>query len=195
MTRATPWLVVAALVLPHCLLSEGAAPQTAAAILDVRQTYTSLAYIGDGKEQGKYLQVDLASAEKPHSAKSCIKIRYTPGPEGWAGVYWLNLPNNLGDSPGDDLSQRNFTELSFWARGETGKEVVEFKAGCINGEPFKDSFSISFGKIALTQEWKRYSISLTGQNLKSVIGVFRFALGVRSNPQGATFYLDEISYK
>ena len=52
---------------------------------------------------------------------------YTFGKKKWGGVYWQNKPDNWGHRPGNDYSGEGFTKITFWARGEKGNEVVEFK--------------------------------------------------------------------
>ena len=61
-----------------------------------------------------YDSTDLDSA--------CIKITYSPGSVGWAGIYWQNRANNWGEYPGFDFSDSGYTELIFWAKGETGRD-------------------------------------------------------------------------
>jgi len=70
---------------------------------------------------------------------------------------------------------------------------VEFKAGGITGE-FGDTFKAEGSTVTLTPEWKQYEIDLAGQDLTRVVGGFCFAISKEKNPDGATFYLDEIKY-
>jgi len=126
----------------------------------------------------------------------CIKITYTPGYTGWAGIYWQNRANNWGDCPGEDFSEYGFNQIIFWARGEKGGEVVEFKAGDISdpNKKYKDSFRATAGRLRLTKDWKRYKISLKNKNLSSVIGGFCWVASGNANPKGLTFYLDNVQY-
>jgi hypothetical protein len=165
--------------------------------LDVLQRFYPSGAMGDGELGTKYMQIQDAWREKPHTAPTCVKVTYTPGPAGWCGLYWQNKPNNWGAKPGEDLSKQGFSRITFWARGETGNEIVEFKAGGIDadGKPNHDSFERTIGKASLTKDWKSYSILLDGQNLSSVIGAFCFAIAGTSNPAGATFYIDDVFYE
>src|SRR6266404_2661022 len=52
------------------------------------------------------------------------------------------------------------SKVIFWAAGQKGGEIVEFKAGGVTGKTCQDSFEASTGQIALTKEWKRYEIPL-----------------------------------
>ena len=165
--------------------------------LDVAKFYTASGWMGDGEKGTKFVQFNEACKERPQSKPTCTKITYALGPKGWAGIYWLNKPDNWGDKPGDDLSKEGYSRITFWARGEKGGEVVEFKAGGISDDKkqHKDSFEVSTGKVPLEKDWKRYEIKLDGKNLSSVIGVFCWVASGASNPEGLTFYLDDIQYE
>lgn len=126
----------------------------------------------------------------------CVKIAYTPGQVGWAGIYWQNRANNWGRFPGENFSEYGYQKIIFWARGETGRELVEFKAGDINNPnlPYRDSFRATIGRIRLSRKWQRYEIDLRNLNLSSVIGGFCWVASGSANPRGVTFYLDDIKY-
>jgi hypothetical protein len=164
---------------------------------DVAAQFTAAGFMGDGEQGRKYIQVLEAWTTDPHSPPNCIKVIYSPGPNGWGGVYWQNKPDNWGDQPGEDFSHAGYKKLTFWARGDTGGEVVEFKAGGINapGKPYKDSFEAATGKVQLEKGWKQYTLDLTGKDLSSVIGGFSWVAAASANPKGATFYLDDIFYE
>ena len=109
-------------------------------------------------------------------------------------MYWQNPPNNWGYIDGGyDLSSS--TKVTFWARGEKGSErVEEFKIGGIMGE-FSDTDIASVGPVILTKEWQQYSIDLKGKDISYISGGFCWATNVDVNPEGCTFYLDEIKYE
>jgi hypothetical protein len=86
--------------------------------------FTASGSMGDGEQGTKFIQLNESWKDKPHSAPSCIKVAYSPGPNGWGGVYWQNKPDNWGDKPGEDFSQARYKKLTFWARGETGDELI-----------------------------------------------------------------------
>jgi hypothetical protein len=166
--------------------------------LDVVKIYTPSGWMGDGTNGTKYVQIDQVCKINVRPQKqTCIKITYAVGPMTWAGTYWLNKPDNWGDKPGDDFSTKSFKRVSFWAKGERGGEVVEFKAGGVNadGKSYKDSFEKTIGQVTLEKDWKRYEIDIEGQNLSSVIGIFCWVASEISNPNGLTFYLDDIQYE
>ena len=125
-----------------------------------------------------------------------IRIAYAPGgSERWAGIYWWNPPGgNWGEVDGGfDLSCA--TKLTFWARGDIGGEVAEFRVGGLRGS-YKDSLqpALSTGPIILTNQWVQYMLDLTGKDLSHVIGGFVWVANKASNPNGATIYLDEIKF-
>jgi hypothetical protein len=143
------------------------------------------------------VKTNLGSPEDPYSGSTCIKIEYlnnvSQGAR-WAGIYWQNPPNNWGSRDGGfDLSKA--TKLTFWARGEKGGErIEEFKIGGILGE-YSDSDTAGIGPVILTQEWKQYTIDLTGKDVSYIIGGFCWSTNIDVNPDGVTFYLDEIRYE
>jgi len=143
------------------------------------------------------IKYDGASKEDPYLGNSCIKIAYSgKAAQGarWAGVYWQGPANNWGTvDAGFDLSRA--TKLTFWARGANGGErIEEFKNGGIMGE-FSDSDTAGIGPVILNKEWTQYTIDLKGKDLSYIIGGFCWATNIDVNPEGATFYLDEIKYE
>jgi hypothetical protein len=164
---------------------------------DIASHFTASGWMGDGMLGETYIQLVEGWRNNPHSSPICIKVAYSPGPNKWAGIYWQNKPDNWGDQPGEDFSRAGYKKLTFWARGETGNEIVEFKAGGITkaGKTYKDSFDLSTGKIPLEKEWKQYTITLDDADLSSVIGGFSWNASKSSNPNGVVFYLDDIYYE
>jgi hypothetical protein len=145
---------------------------------------------GDIKYEG-------ASKEDPYLGDTCVKIIYNAQKaqgSGWAGIFWQNPANNWGTVDGGfDLSKA--TKLTFWARGAKGGErIEEFKVGGIMGE-FSDSDSAVIGPVILEKEWKQYEIDLRGKDMSYIIGGFCWSANVDNNPEGATFYLDEIRFE
>jgi hypothetical protein len=145
---------------------------------------------GDIKMNEKYLTL-------PHGGSTSIQIVYgnaaTQGAR-WAGIYWQNPPNNWGTRPGGyDLTGAK--KLTFWVRGEKGGErLEEVKIGGITGE-YADSDVAGIGPIVLTTEWQQFTIDLEGKDLSSISGGFCWATNLDVNPEGATFYFDDIKYE
>ncbi len=142
------------------------------------------------------ITLDESCRIKPRSGKTCIKISYsaerTQG-QGWAGIYWQNPPNNWGTVKGGyDLT--GATKLEFWARGEKGGEIAEFKMGGITGE-YPDSDNASLGVVQLKRKWQKFEIDLKGLDLSYISGGFVWVTSANDNPQGCTIFLDDIIYK
>jgi hypothetical protein len=167
--------------------------------ISVFEDFFPTGWMGDGEDASRrWLNLDESWKTRPHSSPACVKVTYRPGgTKGWAGIYWQNQPNNWCRSPGENFTNRGFTKIIFWARGEIGGELVEFKAGginnCNNGGTYHDSFETKAKRITLDSAWKEYTIDLKGKDLKSVIGGFCW-----STPAPASqmiFYIDDVYYK
>ncbi len=133
----------------------------------------------------------------PHGGSSSIQLSYSAKKSqgaGWAGIYWQNPANNWGSKAGGyDLTGAK--KLTFWIRGEKGGErIEEIKAGGITGE-YPDSDVAGIGPVVLTTDWKQYAIDLGGKDLSSISGGFCWVASADSNPDGMTFYLDEVVYE
>ena len=143
----------------------------------------------------KDLKFEGSSKEDPYLGDTCIKIQYKDVSGNlWAGIYWQNPANNWGNvDAGYDLSKA--TKLTFWARGEKGGEKIEeFKVGGLTGE-YSDSDVSNIGPVVLNKEWTQYTIDLKGKDMSYIFGGFCWATNIDGNPNGATFYLDEIKYE
>lgn len=165
--------------------------------LDVQRYFTPSGWMGDGEYGEKYLKLDGASEVQPFSPPVATRVRYNFGPQGWAGIYWQNQPDNWGDLPGGNYSGRRFDRITFWARGESGGEIVEFKAGYISAKdkPYRDSFGATTGRVRLENIWTQYSIDISGTDLSSVIGGFCWVASAAFNTgDGITVYVDDIQY-
>ncbi len=113
-------------------------------------------------------------------------------------MYWQNRADNWGDYPGNDFSLLNIKKLAFWVRGETGNEVVEFKAGDIKNKhkKYQDSFAATLGRVTLSKDWKKYTINLENKDLSNVIGGFCWVASADFNSQQSiTFHLDDIEFE
>ncbi|MFH2138102.1 MAG: glycosyl hydrolase [Candidatus Omnitrophota bacterium] len=155
--------------------------------------YCPSGYMGDYGD----LQVNSAASNDPYSGKTCLKFTYTAeGKQGanWAGIYWQWPPNNWGEkSGGFDLT--GATKLTFWAKGEKGGEqIIEFKMGGLTGT-YSDTDSNSIGPVELSTEWKQYTIDLTDLDMSYISGGFAWVTNSMANPNGCTFYLDDIKYE
>ena len=155
--------------------------------------YIASGYMGDYSDA----KIDNASFENPHSGTTCIKVTYSnAASQGarWAGMYWQSPANNWGDKKGGfDLT--GATKLTLWARGAKGGErIEEFKIGGITGL-YPDSDIAGIGPVLLTEDWQKYEIDLSGKDLSYISGGFCWGTNLDVNPDGATFYLDDIKYE
>jgi hypothetical protein len=172
--------------------------QTERSRIDIQTLFTASGWMGDGEYGRQYIDFSGANKINPHSPPTSIKVTYTFGPTRWGGIYWQNEPDNWGDKPGSNYSKKRLSKVTFWARGETGNEVVEFKAGGIDNpkKKYRDSFGVTIGRLTLSKEWKQYHINLANSDLSSVIGGFCWVASVDYNPtKKVTFFLDDIFFE
>jgi hypothetical protein len=142
------------------------------------------------------VSMDDKSMDEPHSGTTSIKFVYTAKKaqnQGWAGIYWQNPANNWGSKKGGfDLTGLN--KLTFWARGAKGGEVIDkFTVGGIKGT-YPDTTEVSMGPVELTSSWQEYSVNLAGKDLSYINGALNWVINADSNPEGATFYIDDIKF-
>lgn len=139
------------------------------------------------------IEMDKACRDNPWSGETCIRVSYNSG-VAWGGVAWLDPANNWGEKAGGyDL--RDAEELSFWARGARGGELVEFKIGVKQrgSARYRDTALVKTGKIKLSKEWQRYRVPLREVNLFRVISGFLWVVEGQGEP--VTFFLDSIRYE
>ena len=138
------------------------------------------------------IEYDDCWKENPHAGESCIKCVFSD-PKGWGGIVWQNPANNWGDEEGG-IDLTGAKQLSFWARGEKGDEMVEFKMGLIaKNKPFWDTGKASLGKVKLTKEWKQYIMPLEGKDMSRIMTGFSWTAKGRAEP--VVFFLDDITYE
>jgi hypothetical protein len=90
---------------------------------------------------------------------------------------------------------RGATKGRFWACGEKGGErIEEIKIGGIAGT-YADTDMVSTGPVILTRDWQQYTIDLEGSDLSYISGGFCWATNLDVNPDGCTFYFDDIRYE
>lgn len=155
--------------------------------------YAASGWMGDAGD----IKINDQYGEAAHSGTTCIQFIYNAKKsqnQGWAGACWQNPPNNWGTKNGGfDLSRMN--KLTFWAKGAKGGEVIQkFMIGGVKGA-YSDSVTVELGPVELTTEWKEYTINLIGKDLSYISGGFGWMTSADLNPQGATFYLDDIKYE
>jgi len=159
----------------------------------------------EGKNPANFIRFE-SSPNRCFSGADCKRITYRSGAV-WGGIYWW--PLSCGESGttqawarvqqatcGVNLPQMtnlsSIIQLTFWARGERGEEVIEFKIGGADVSPIPGN---STGKVTLSADWRQYQIDLSNMNLTNAVGLFAWIASDMDNPQGATFYLDDIQFK
>jgi hypothetical protein len=130
--------------------------------------------------------------DNPHTGKTCIRVDYRDK-DGWAGVVWQHPQGDWGERAGGwDLTGAK--QLTFWARGDQGGEVVSFEFGLIGKDKrFPDTAKGKLADVKLTARWQRYSIDLAGKDLTRIKTGFCWVVGGSGQPM--TFYLDDIRYE
>ena len=151
-------------------------------------TFIPAGWMGDAKS----IKLDPAWTTKPQSGKTCLRCEFA-AEQGWGGVVWQSPANDWGDqSGGYDLTGAK--KLTFWARGEAGGEVVDFKFGIIpQDKKFPDTGKGALEKIALTADWQHYEIATTDRDLTRI--KTGFVWSVASNGKPIVFYLDNIRWE
>ena len=154
--------------------------------MDVTSAFIPSGYLGDGGA------MSLGQLDGTRPDSFCTKIIYTPRSDGWGGVYWQYPDNNWCKKRGLVLS--GYTKLTFWVRGETGRERVKFKVGhdCAG-----ESFALNPPKDQhLTTSWQQVTINLSGKDLSNITGGFAWIVDSHANAgKTITFYLDDIQFE
>jgi len=170
--------------------------------------FTQRAWIGDNYDNIPPLN---EASEVAHSGVSSIAAEINLSTHSWGGYMFLN--GTL--KPGAEVPQNDFTEnagrldlagaqkLVFYARGETGREYVEFFTGGLgwsewDGRSKKDdSAKKVLGYVPLTTEWKRFEIPLDRDDLCRIGSGFGWVTNNTSNRglRKVRFYIDDIRFE
>jgi hypothetical protein len=135
--------------------------------------------------------MNLKCTDNPHADKFCIKAEFKQA-SGRGGIVWQDPAGDMGDKPGG-YHFYNAGNLKFWARGDKGGEKVTFGYGLIGPDKkFADSASGILKDVALTTQWKQYSISVADKDLSCLKTPFYWIVEAADKP--VTFYLDDIEY-
>jgi hypothetical protein len=138
------------------------------------------------------IAMDEKCTVSPHTGATCMKCEFN-SPDNFGGIIWQSPVNDWGSLPGG-FNLTGATKLTFWARGDAGGEIVNFKLGVIgNDKPFPDSASAGLEKVELTKEWKQYTIDLAGKDLSQIKTGFAWVVGGQGHP--IAFYLADIKYE
>lgn len=150
--------------------------------------YISSGLMGDSN----LLLLDFSNRENPYKGETSLKVTFN-SKKGWVGCAWQNPYDNWGNKKGG-INLTGAKKLTFWARGLTGGEKVNFSYGIVDkGSASRDSSKGETGDIYLTDEWTKYTINLNKKDLSNIITGFCFFTSSSGEP--ITFYLDEIQYE
>ncbi|MCU0428393.1 MAG: hypothetical protein MUF42_00350 [Cytophagaceae bacterium] len=142
-----------------------------------------------GEKNGISMKIDPDCRFNPYLGPKCLKFA-VDNSEAWRGLYifssgkWNVMLNDWSKLP--DMSQ--YTALEFYARAECTKNrpyilsEIGVGAGDMNEERVNDV------SVEITNEWKRYRISLKGVDREKLNTLLYMVL-----PTG-TLYLDEIRF-
>lgn len=157
---------------------------------DLESQFFPSGWMGDGSKGDEHVSFNRIMLEINDEERVAIQINYRRGLEGWAGMYWQFPDNNWGDEPGKSLLGAK--TISFLARGVTGEEIVEFKAGGIQGRKYSDSFEKSLGKVALSSQWRKFVIDISDEDVTNVIGGFAWIAAASDNRSDITFFIADL---
>jgi hypothetical protein len=162
-------------------------------------------------------KVGIMEGRQPncHTGSDCLRFTYPHG-GGCGGFHWRPLcvassaptlspipswPDHVAHIvPGGECSidvlkrgnVRDVSRLTFWVRGDKGGEMVEFGIGGADVAPVPGR---STGEIELQSAWASHEINLEGLNLTSAQVLFYWLAADAQNPEGATFYLDDVRFE
>jgi hypothetical protein len=150
---------------------------------------------GDQPNPTKYISVTTLF-EGCRAGPGCVRLTFKPG-GGWASVLWWPLGCNRDtlQTCGINVLERGMfstvNRLTFWARGDKGGEIIEFKIGGGAALPK----SAGSRKATLESDWWQYEIDVTGLDLTNASALFMWTATDQENPRGAVFYLDSILFE
>ncbi len=154
----------------------------------VEGPYSPSGYMGNAKA----IKMDLESAERPKSGKTCLKVEYNAN-DNWGGVLWQSPPDDWDGTQPGGFDVTDAEALEFYVRGANGDEVVSFSLGVIEGDnPFRDSAKAELKEVRLSKEWQKMRIPLNGLDLSRIKTGFGWSLAGQGKP--VVFYLDDIRY-
>lgn len=144
-------------------------------------------YMGDTKNI--IVKKNYKDSSQPDSL--CTKISYSPGQEGWGGVYWQYPADNWCKKRGKNLSASGYTKATFWVKGERGGEEVKFRVGHDCG----DSFVSEEITRRLNTKWEKVTINFEKADLSNITGAFCWVADSKTNEGNVVFYLKDAQFE
>lgn len=165
-------------------------------------------------DQSAPVEMNGSWTDNPHSGATAIRCEFQPSGS-FGGFYLQNgtltgtqtAPvTNFGTVPNAGIDLTGAVALTFWARGATGNEKIDFFVGGVGYDatnnvpiaPYPDSSPRTppVGSLTtLSSTWQKYSIDLRGRPMNYVLGGFGWVADTAHNPNGAVFFLDDIQFE
>lgn len=176
--------------------SEGNVQVAEAAILpmEVRDTFKNLEKTGDAKIKDSLLQIDTDFVDPDNHCEFCYRIEFTPGSTGKGGFV-------MKADKAFDLSEAN--RIAFFAKGETGKETVQFKAGGkenragVDTSPGLAKFAFTSESTKLKNDWQLIEMDISDKDLKRITHALAVDLGrsdLKNSNEPIIIYLKGITF-
>jgi hypothetical protein len=187
----------------------GAPPQADISIaIGPDYEYVDISELGDpilwteNRTPDQFIKIERET-QQCHDGTDCAKITISPG-GGRAMVIWT--PNCIIIRTSEDTAAlracpidvykrgnlKEATRITFWVRGETGKENIVFGIGGPDIPPIPGGCT---GLVTLSKDWQPQHLDIANVNLNSVTGIFVIEVKDFNNPQGATIWVDTIQYE
>ena len=137
------------------------------------------------------LEVDLGNTETVKNGETAIKISYN-AKDNWYGVGFVDPANDWGEILGG-YNISGATTFSFWAKASYTDLKVKVGFGLIGDDkPYPDS-GIKMEEIALSTEWKKYTLKTKGLDLSCIrSGFVLFSSGDGISHQ---LFIDDIVFE
>ena len=173
------------------ILWEAAQPIALPMIVDENYMGRSAFGAGPGNSQ-LHAEDDLCPVRGGDASGNCHRFTWDGGAEDdFTGTFWTDGNGFVGlNGP---LVAPGATEVTFWAWGAGGGEVIEFGAGI--GDAALDGAEVRT-LITLTTTPTQYTVSLAAlAGYANVFGPFIWAANNANNPTGVEFYVDSIKWE
>jgi len=146
-------------------------------------------YMGDGADGGIKRVEECASPRPGNGRGLCHRFTWTPGSQGWAGVFWQFPEGSWGEVPGLAIAS-GATMVELYAWGARGGENVTFVVGMSD----VDGFHAELADIELGTKPEKLTIDLTGQPYGDVTGGFGWVASGDPSPD-LSFFIDDVQWK
>jgi hypothetical protein len=120
-----------------------------------------------------------------------------PGAEGWGGLLWQYPDKNWGEQPGRLISP-GATEVSFYAGGAKGGEVITFKVGGTYDPalPHADTLDLDYSVTLSDGPLQHHTISLVDVAYSEVLSGFGWVMDIPTDdPTPIKFHVDDLRWR